>query len=83
MDEPSDSNAALGRVLVEDRGTTNRALTCCPEGDPFGRAASSRAERALVRGVRAPYGDFRDWDDVSSWAAEIARLLERSGPVAV
>jgi menaquinone-dependent protoporphyrinogen oxidase len=32
-------------------------------------------ERTLVRMVRAPYGDFRDWAEVAAWAREIARDL--------
>jgi menaquinone-dependent protoporphyrinogen oxidase len=41
------------------------------------------AERAVVRGVRAPYGDFRDWEDVFAWTLDIARSLDLSGPVHV
>ncbi len=37
------------------------------------------AERAVVRVVKAPYGDFRDWDAVYVWALGIAdALLGRS-----
>jgi menaquinone-dependent protoporphyrinogen oxidase len=37
-------------------------------------------ERAIVRAVHAPYGDFRDWDALATWAASIADQLvaERS-----
>ena len=30
------------------------------------------AERALVKVVRAPYGDFRTWPDITAWGLEIA-----------
>jgi menaquinone-dependent protoporphyrinogen oxidase len=33
------------------------------------------AERAIVRVVRAPYGDFRDWQAVRQWASEIVSEL--------
>jgi menaquinone-dependent protoporphyrinogen oxidase len=38
-------------------------------------------ERAMVRMVRAPEGDFRNWADVDGWAAQIGRTLvpETSG----
>jgi menaquinone-dependent protoporphyrinogen oxidase len=36
----------------------------------------SLAERLIVKAVRAPYGDFRPWDDITDWANEIARYLE-------
>ena len=32
-------------------------------------------ERAMATAMRAPVGDFRDWDAVSAWAAEIAKDL--------
>jgi menaquinone-dependent protoporphyrinogen oxidase len=34
-----------------------------------------RLERAMVRLVRAPEGDYRDWDEVSHWASQIAGVL--------
>jgi menaquinone-dependent protoporphyrinogen oxidase len=33
------------------------------------------AERVVVAGVRAPYGDFRPWDDVAAWARGIGDRL--------
>ena len=33
------------------------------------------AERAITKALRAPDGDFRDWDAIASWAGEIARTL--------
>ena len=32
-------------------------------------------ERAVVRAVRASYGDFRNWDAIISWGTEIAGCL--------
>lgn len=32
-------------------------------------------ERALVRALRVPVGDFRDWDAVAAWADGIAEAL--------
>jgi len=34
-----------------------------------------RVERTTARAVRAPEGDFRDWEAVTEWAAEIADSL--------
>ncbi len=33
------------------------------------------AERAITKALRAPDGDFRDWDAISAWAAYIAKSL--------
>jgi menaquinone-dependent protoporphyrinogen oxidase len=33
------------------------------------------AERAIINVVHAPYGDFRDWAEISAWAQEIAGAL--------
>ncbi len=36
-------------------------------------------ERLVVRIIRAPVGDFRDWDAIASWAAGIAGELRKQG----
>lgn len=33
------------------------------------------AERVIVRALRAPEGDFRDWADIDTWAIQIASSL--------
>jgi menaquinone-dependent protoporphyrinogen oxidase len=38
-------------------------------------------ERAMIKNVEAPIGDFRDWDAITSWANAIADEL-RSAPAA-
>jgi menaquinone-dependent protoporphyrinogen oxidase len=35
----------------------------------------SFGERAIVLALRAPEGDFRDWEDIKSWAREITEEL--------
>ena len=39
----------------------------------------SFGEKAIVLAFRAPEGDYRDWDEIRSWAEEIARDLEANG----
>ncbi|HEX6207581.1 MAG TPA: flavodoxin, partial [Actinomycetota bacterium] len=36
----------------------------------------SFGEKAIVMALRAPEGDFRDWDEIRGWASEIAEALE-------
>lgn len=39
------------------------------------RSKLSFPERMIVKAVRAPQGDFRDWDEIKAWAGEIAGSL--------
>jgi menaquinone-dependent protoporphyrinogen oxidase len=34
-------------------------------------------EKLLVKGIKAPIGDFRDWDSIYAWANEVAMVLLR------
>lgn len=34
-------------------------------------------ERTIISMVKAPYGDFRDWEAIKAWAREIAQQLNR------
>jgi menaquinone-dependent protoporphyrinogen oxidase len=36
-------------------------------------------EKLIVKVVKAPYGDFRDWQDIRAWAGEIGEALANSG----
>ena len=45
------------------------------------KAELGRLERTMVRAVRAPEGDYRDWDQVAEWAARIADGLSAMQPL--
>jgi menaquinone-dependent protoporphyrinogen oxidase len=34
------------------------------------------AEKLIIKGVKAPTGDFRDWDAIAAWAEAIAATLK-------
>jgi menaquinone-dependent protoporphyrinogen oxidase len=34
------------------------------------------AEKLIVKGVKAPTGDFRDWEAITAWAAAIGEALK-------
>ena len=34
------------------------------------------AEKLIIKGIRQPAGDFRDWDAITDWAASIAGALQ-------
>lgn len=38
-------------------------------------------ERALVKMVHAPYGDYRNWPEIGAWAREIADSLKAAASV--
>ncbi|WP_436498342.1 flavodoxin domain-containing protein [Actinokineospora sp. HUAS TT18] len=44
-------------------------------GGRIDRARLGWAERLAIKAVKAPEGDFRDWTEISAWAADIARHL--------
>jgi menaquinone-dependent protoporphyrinogen oxidase len=46
-------------------------------GGQIVRDRLSLPERAMVRALRVPEGDFRNWDDINAWAAGIADTLAR------
>ena len=35
----------------------------------------SLSERMMIRAVKAPYGDYREWEDIDAWAMAIATWL--------
>jgi menaquinone-dependent protoporphyrinogen oxidase len=35
-------------------------------------------ERVIVKGVKAPTGDFRDWNEIDSWAASVALRVKQA-----
>jgi menaquinone-dependent protoporphyrinogen oxidase len=37
----------------------------------------SLPERLIIKGIKAPLGDFRDWGAISSWAEGIAGELKK------
>jgi len=65
-DEPHDAapmaavTAALGHRVFPGR---------------LDKARLTFGERAMVTAMRAPLGDFRNWNEVASWAAEIAAVV--------
>ena len=40
-------------------------------------------ERAIVGALRGPQGDFRDWDEIRTWAEGIAESLSETQPARV
>ncbi len=47
------------------------------------KAKLNLGERAIMVAVRAPEGDFRDWDEITGWAEKIADTLEKEPPASL
>ena len=65
-EDPVDVTALVARVQPREHRVFAGKLD---------RRALGFAERAIVRALRAPEGDFRDWTAISDWAHHIARAL--------
>jgi menaquinone-dependent protoporphyrinogen oxidase len=70
QDDPKKLAGPVGTIPVRDHRVFVGALD--PQDLGF-------AERLIVRAVKAPAGDFRDWAAIQAWASDIAAAL----PVAV
>lgn len=69
--DPQALAAPLGEVPVREHRIFDGKLD---------KAELGLVERLVVRLVKAPQGDYRDWEAVRAWAREIAAAL-RSAPV--
>ena len=74
--------------LCQQRPFTSRGILDCHIVQNFEEATAQRVfagkidkerlsfpERAIVVALRVRSGDFREWDEVESWAGEIAEAL--------
>jgi menaquinone-dependent protoporphyrinogen oxidase len=55
-------------AMVSESGARGHTLLA----GALDRDELSLPERLVVRTVKAPYGDFRDWDTVDRWVGQIA-----------
>jgi menaquinone-dependent protoporphyrinogen oxidase len=67
IEESADALRLAEKVGARDHRTFPGRLN--PDGLNLG-------ERAMVRLVKAPYGDFRPWPEIRSWVDEIVRELQ-------
>ncbi len=65
-DEPHDADPVTQLIGARGHRVFPRRL---------GKHLLGFGERAMVTAMRAPTGDFRDWDAVRAWAEEIAQAL--------
>jgi menaquinone-dependent protoporphyrinogen oxidase len=69
--KPEEDPVDVGEILRETGAREHRVFA--------GRLDKKRlnfGERALTAALRAPEGDFRDWDAIRAWAGEIADTMQ-------
>jgi menaquinone-dependent protoporphyrinogen oxidase len=64
---PEAQQAVADRVQPRDLTVFHGAL------DP---SKLNFAEKLVVKGIKAPTGDYRDWEAIQTWAKDIARELQ-------
>jgi menaquinone-dependent protoporphyrinogen oxidase len=77
---PSVLAAPISGVEVRDHRVFVGKLDQAGLG--FGERIAVKMVRAALGDYRAPYGDFRDWDDIRGWAREIATELHSMSAIA-
>lgn len=79
------SSGPVGNPPEPDEGTVDVAAiyesTSAQEHQVFAgkidKSLLGFAEKAIMVAVRAPEGDFRDWDEITAWANGIAEKLAK------
>jgi menaquinone-dependent protoporphyrinogen oxidase len=70
--KPLPEQAVDVSAIVEGTRTREHRLF----GGKLDRQRLSFVERALTLALRAPEGDFRDWNEIRAWARQIAASLQ-------
>ena len=68
--KPAEDPAEVAALIEATRADGHRVFP-----GKLDRSALSFGERAIVKVVRAADGDFRAWDEIAAWSAEIAAAL--------
>ena len=78
-DPPVPAGEPAGVAALKDllRPRDHRVFPGRLAGDDLGLG-----EKLIVKAVRAPFGDYRDWPAIDTWAAEIAAALRPATVVA-
>jgi len=67
---PAGEPAGVAPIKELIRPRDHRVFSGRLAGDDLGLG-----EKLIVKAVRAPFGDYRDWEAIEAWAAEIAAAL--------
>jgi menaquinone-dependent protoporphyrinogen oxidase len=67
-----DAPVDVGQLLENTGAREHRVFS-----GKLDKSTLSLPERAIGAALHAPYGDFRDWEEIRAWAREIAGALPR------
>jgi menaquinone-dependent protoporphyrinogen oxidase len=73
-EQPRSDPAEVARIMMSIKAVDHHLFA-----GALNVSGLSFLERVIVKGVKAPTGDFRDWNEIDSWATTIARQLSSSG----
>ena len=72
-DQPRSDPAEIARLATSIKAADHHLFA-----GALNVSELSLLERVIVKGVKAPAGDFRDWSAIDSWGTTIARELNSS-----
>jgi menaquinone-dependent protoporphyrinogen oxidase len=76
--KPVGDPTGIGELVAAVRARGHRTFT-----GRLDRGRLGMGERLVISAVRAPEGDFRDWEALTAWAGEIAVELKAASAVRV
>lgn len=75
--QPTEDPVGLDELMAATTAREHKIFVGSLDKDKLGLG-----EKLIVKAVKAPYGDFRDWKTIEAWANEIAAALEKETAVA-
>ena len=72
---PSEENIQIDSIVMTTGARDHKVFA-----GKIDKSRLSLAHRALVKALKAPVGDFRDWDEIRAWGASIAEALNSPVP---
>jgi menaquinone-dependent protoporphyrinogen oxidase len=73
--KPDEAPVDVAEILAATRAREHRVFA-----GKLVREQLNFPERAIVSALRVPEGDFRDWPEITGWAAGIATALQSRSP---
>ena len=72
---PPEDNIQIDHIVMSTGAREHKVFA-----GKLDRSRLTFAHRALVRALKAPDGDFRDWNEIDSWGGSIAEVLRVPAP---